>query len=195
MNGDEPIADDLNLYAYCGNDWIDWIDSDGCSSYSFIKYSYYKTTWSKEKLKIERNYFVIPLTYYMETEHGGTLTWTQDKSFSVSISADLGISVKVLSAKLGLQFSWTLDHSSSYSYSLDRKKGKYAIIVARIDAQVYKVIKTVYTRKEYYKSGFLSFTYRAKSEMISDQNSAKMYVPIKSSTSIKLVYSNRKTYK
>ena len=156
-----------NLYVYCENDPVNYVDPDGRIS-----------IYSKSNLKRVTDHFTIPLTDWVSTKGNPTITWSKNKSVSAGISGSITGSAKLIALSLGLSASITLSASSSYSWTVNSKKGKYARIVGKLDANKYKV-----TQKQI-KIGLPRFIISTKYGYI--------YIPIRSSLSVELIYSNKK---
>lgn len=157
-----------NLYAYCENDPINKVDPDGRIS-----------IYSKSSYKRIDDRFTISLTDWVSTSGNPTITWTKNTSVSAAVSGSITGSAKVIALSLGLSGSITLSASSSYSWTVDSKKGKYAKIVAKLDAARYSVTQRVVTI-----IGCFWF--------IGSPKYGYIYIPIRSSLSVELRYSDKK---
>ncbi len=113
---------DLNGYSYCYK----------------VKYAKSGSPTTKKK------HFKVILTSWMATSGAKTISYSSSKSTTCEVSAKAGISAKELSAELGIKYSYTVTKGITYTYNVDKKKGKYVRIVAYIDAKKYKVKKTSY---------------------------------------------------
>ena len=180
INADDPMytntytgaTNSTNMYIYCENDPTNHCDYDG---YLLV------TTFKSRFLNRKNNYFKIPLTDWVSTKGKPTITWTKSKSVSATIDSSITANAKVVAVSLGLSGSFTLTASSSYSWKINNTKYKYARIVAKVDANVYDVKRTV---TAYFLLGLVSL------RLIYQRGN--LYVPIKNSQSIELEYSNKK---
>ena len=179
-----------NMFTYCLNNAINRVDPEG--TWSKVIGQLYKRTYSKYNGRHVNDKFVVPLTNYIETKNGGTITWTKNKSYNISVSLTISMSGKKLAAALGVKYSYTLEHSSSYSFKVKKNKGKYARIVAKIDATKYQVKETAYWKTDYYNSwGWWDYYVKTKYTSNS-RNIGYIYLPKPKTLSIGLQYTNRK---
>lgn len=127
----------------------------------------------------------------METKNGGTITWSSNKSFTTTFSLS-SYNAKYISAQIGVSYENTLQYSQSYSFKVNRKKGKYARIVAKIPAQSYRIYLNNDYKCTYYNT-FLFFIYVTKTTYYSRKNQIGfVFIPMINKMSISLQYSNRK---
>ena len=193
INSDEAvnvIYDMHNLFTYCANNPINMIDINGYRSYSVSKVI--RSSYSKKSYKKYNNYYIIPLTYYMETKNGGTITWSSNKSFTTSFTLSTSFNAKYVASQIGVTYQNTLHYSQSYSFKVNKKKGKYARIVAKIPAKAYRVYLSNYYKCTYYKT-VLFFTYVTKTIYYTRTSQIGfVFVPLINKMSISLQYSNKK---